>query len=63
MFIFFMIMALVFLIVGGIGLFHVNINMSSATHLWFYGNLIFGTFTFVGVAVLAFLAFFNREFD
>ena len=63
MFVFFMILALVFLVVGGIGLFHVNINVSSDTHIFLYANLIFGTFTFLGVAVLAFLAFFNAEFD
>ena len=63
MFTFFMILALVFLVTGGIGLFHVNINIGSGTHLWLYGNLTFGTFAAVGVAVIIFLALFNSEFD
>jgi hypothetical protein len=63
MFIFFMILALALLVVGGIGLFHVNINVNSGTPIFLYANLIFGMFAFLGVAVLAFLAFFNAEFD
>lgn len=63
MFIFFMILALIFLIAGGIGLFHVNVNLASGTNLWIYGNITFGVFTIVGIAILVFLALFNREFD
>jgi len=37
--------------------------MGPGTDLFLYGNLIFGTFTFVGIAVLIFLGIFNREFD
>ncbi len=63
MFVFFLILALVFLISGGIGLFHVNINLVSGADLWIYGNITFGVFTVVGIAVIIFLAIFNREFD
>ncbi len=63
MFIFFLILAFVFLIPGGIGLFHVNANVAAGTNLWIYGNIIFGTFTVVGVAILIFMALFNAEFD
>jgi hypothetical protein len=63
MFLFFLILALVFLIAGGIGLFHVNVNLAAGADLWIYGNITFGVFTFVGIAVIIFLAVFNREFD
>jgi hypothetical protein len=63
MFIFFMILALIFLISGGIGLFHTNINLASGSNLWIYGNITFGTFTIVGIAILLFMALFNKEFD
>ena len=63
MFVFFMIMALIFLIAGGIGLFHVNVNLGAGTNLWLYGNMIFGVFTVVGLALIIFLALFNQEFD
>ena len=63
MFIFFMILALIFLIAGGIGLFHVNINLGGGSNLWIYGNITFGVFTIVGIAILIFLALFNAEFD
>jgi len=62
-FIFFLIMALIFLIAGGIGLFHVNVNLGAGTNLWIYGNITFGVFTIVGVALIIFLALFNSEFD
>ena len=63
MFIFFMILALIFLITGGIGLFYTNINFTSASPHWIYGNLTFGTFTIVGIAAIIFLAIFNSEFE
>ncbi len=59
----FLIIALIFLISGGIGLFHVNINLTGADQFFFYGNLIFGVFTAIGLAIIIFLAIFNREFD
>jgi hypothetical protein len=58
-----MILALIFLIAGGIGLFHVNVNLGAGTDLWIYGNITFGVFTIVGIAILVFMAIFNREFD
>jgi hypothetical protein len=63
MFIFSMILALIFLIAGGIGLFYTNINLAAGSHLWMYGNITFGTFTIVGIATLIFMAIFNVEFD
>jgi hypothetical protein len=63
MFIFILILGLVFLIGGGIGLFHVNVNLVSGTDLWFYGNLTFGVFTMVGIMIIIFLALFNAEID
>ena len=63
MFVFFMLMALVFLIAGGVGLFYVNVNLGSGSSVWFVGNLTFGVFTFVGIALIIFLALFNQEFD
>lgn len=63
MFIFFLILALIFLVAGGIGLFHINVNMGPGTNLWIYGNITFGTFTIVGIAILVFMAIFNTEFD
>jgi hypothetical protein len=63
MFVFSMILALIFLIAGGIGLFHININLVAGTNLWIYGNITFGTFTVVGIAILVFMAIFNTEFE
>jgi hypothetical protein len=63
MLIFFIILAFIFLIPGGIGLFHVNANLAAGTNLWIYGNIAFGTFTALGIAILVFIALFNAEFD
>ncbi len=63
MLIFFLIMAIIFLVAGGIGLFHVNANLGAGTNLWIYGNITFGVFTIVGIALIIFLALFNQEFD
>jgi len=63
MFVFFMILALIFLIAGGIGLFYTNVNLGAGSTLWVFGNITFGVFTIVGIAVLIFLALFNKEFD
>jgi len=63
MFIFFILFGLIFLISGGIGLFHVNMNLGAGTNLWLYGNIIFGTFAVVGIAIFVFLALFNSEFE
>ena len=63
MFTFFMILALIFLIAGGISLFYTNANLGAGSTLWVFGNITFGVFTIVGIAVLIFLALFNKEFD
>ena len=63
MFLFFMILALVFLVAGGAGLFYTFVNLTSGDPLWVFGLIAFGTFALVGVAVLVFLAAFNQEFD
>ena len=63
MFIFFLILALIFLVSGGIGLFYTNINFASSSHYWILGNLTFGTFTLIGIATIIFMALFNTEFE
>ena len=63
MFLFFMIMALIFLIAGGVGLFYTFVNLVSSDPLWVFGIIAFGTFAVVGLAVLIFLAIYNQEFD
>ncbi len=63
MFIFILILGLIFLIAGGIGLFHVNVNLVSGTDLWIYGNITFSVFALVGIMIIIFLALFNAEID
>ncbi len=59
----FLILALIFLIGGGAGLFHVNVNMVPGTDLWICGNIAFGVFVAVGIIIVIFMAIFNAEFD
>ena len=61
MFILFMIVALIFLVPGGIGLFFINLNFGAGSSFWIVGILTFGTFTALGVAILVFMALFNTE--
>ncbi len=63
MFLYILILGLIFLVAGGIGLFHVNVNLISGTDLWIYGNITFGVFTLVGIMIIIFLAIFNAEID
>jgi len=63
MFVFFMILALIFLIAGGIGLFYTNINLISGSHLWIQGNITYGTFTTVGALTLIFMAIFGSQIE
>jgi hypothetical protein len=63
MLIFFLILALVFLVSGSVGLFYTNANLAAWTTLWVFGNLTFGTFAFFGLAIIIFMAIFNAEFD
>lgn len=63
MFIAFLILGLVFFIAGGVGLFYTNVNLGAGSHLWVMGNIVFSTFTVVGVGVLVFMGMFNREFE
>jgi hypothetical protein len=58
-----LIVALIFLIGGGAGLFYINVNLDTGTALWICGNIAFGTFAAVGVVVLIFLALFNAEVE
>jgi hypothetical protein len=58
-----LIIALIFLIGGGTGLFYVNVNLASGTSLWICGNIAFGTFVAVGALICIFLAWFNAELD
>ncbi len=60
--VFFLILALIFLIAGGVGLFHVNVYVTAGSNLWIYGNITFGVFAIVGLAILVFIALFNAEF-
>lgn len=63
MFLLFMIIALIFLIGGGVGLFMVNINMLVGSDTWIIGNITFSVFTVIGILVLVFMAIFNSEFE
>jgi hypothetical protein len=63
MFVFFMILALIFLIAGGIGLFYTNINLAAGSHYWIHGNITYGTFTIVGIATLIFMALFGSDIE
>ena len=61
MFILFLIIALVLLVPGGIGLFYINLNFGAGSSMWIVGNLTFGTFTVLGIAIIIFMALFNTE--
>jgi hypothetical protein len=63
MLILFLILALIFLIGGGAGLFYVNINLVAHTDLWVCGNIAFGVFVAVGVVIVVFMALFNSQFE
>jgi hypothetical protein len=63
MLILFLILALIFFIGGGVGLFHVNVNMVSGTDLWICGNITFGVFLAVGIVIIIFMAIFNAQFE
>jgi hypothetical protein len=63
MFVLFLILALIFLIGGGAGLFYVNVNLMSGTDLWICGNIAFGVFVAVGIMIIFFMALFNAQFD
>ena len=39
------------LISGGIGLFIVNLNYSAGDLIWIQGNLTYGVFSFIGLAI------------
>jgi hypothetical protein len=58
-----LILALIFLIGGGVGLFFVNTNLIARTDLWVCGNIAFGVFVAVGIVILIFMALFNAEFE
>ncbi len=59
----FLILALIFLIGGGVGLFEVNTNVAAWTNLWTLGNIAFGVFVAVGIVIVVFMALFNTEFE
>ena len=63
MLILFLILALIFLIGGGVGLFYVNVNMVAGTDLWVCGNITFGVFLAVGIVIIIFMALFNTQFE
>jgi hypothetical protein len=59
----FLILALIFLIGGGVGLFYVNVNLVARTDLWVCGNIAFGVFAAVGIVIIIFMALFNADFE
>jgi hypothetical protein len=65
MIILFIVFALICLISGGIGIFYINTanHVAVGTPLFFLGNLGFATFLVIGALILAFIAFFNSEFE
>lgn len=63
MLIIFLILALIFLIGGGVGLFYVNVNLVPWSELWFCGNLAFGVFAAVGIVIVVFMAIFNAAYE
>ena len=65
MIIIFIIFALVCVISGGVGLFYINTanHVAAGTPLFFLGNLGFATFLVLGALILAFIAFFNTDFE
>ena len=63
MLILFLILALIFLIGGGVGLFYVNVYLPTGADLWVCGNIAFGVFAAVGIVILVFMALFNAEFE
>ena len=63
MFLFLMVLALIFLIAGGIGLFYTNIYITGGSHSWVQGNIAFGAFTAIGIVMLIFMAVFGQEIE
>ena len=63
MFFFFMVVALIFLIAGGFGLFYTNINLEVGSPYWIHGNITYGTFTILGILTLILLAIFGSEIE
>jgi hypothetical protein len=63
MLILFLILALIFLVGGGAGLFYVNTNLIARSDLWVCGNIAFGVFVAIGVVIIIFMALFNTEFE
>jgi hypothetical protein len=59
----FLILALIFFIGGGAGLFYVNTALTAHSQIWVVGNIAFGVFVLVGVVILVFAALFNAEFE
>jgi hypothetical protein len=58
-----LVVALIFLIGGGSGLFYVNTHIEAWSQLWWVGNIAFGTFALAGIVTCVFLALFNAEFE
>ena len=44
-------LGIILLISGGIGLFIVNLNYPAGDLLWMQGNLTYGIFTLIGLAI------------
>jgi len=63
MFVFLLILALIFLIGGGVGLFYTNVNLAAGSHYWMHGNITYGTFTAVGIVTLVFMVLLGSEIE
>ena len=57
----FTIVGLLLLVAGGIGLFLTYANFPPATLDWIEGNLTYGIFTILGLAVIIFTVMIPRE--
>ncbi|MFQ6121829.1 MAG: hypothetical protein ACE5LA_02045 [Dehalococcoidales bacterium] len=57
------IIGLLLLIAGGIGLFITYTGFAWGSPEWVQGNLTYGTFTIIGVAILVLLVISGPEFE
>ena len=63
MFSVFLFLALILLIAGSVGLFFTNTVLVTSNPNWFQGNLTFGTFTIIGLALIVVLTIYGSEID
>ena len=63
MFLFLLVIALIFLIAGGIGLIFIFLTWDTGSANWIQGVITFGTFAVIGLASLGFLFVFPEEIE